>query len=321
MAETYCERGFRVEVVDWDNVRYVPPSDCRIAIDIHGNLERWHDILPSNCLRVLHATGSHWLLWNHSELSRLQGVRDRHGSALLPRRQVEPTRSAEIADQIVVLGNNYTMDSFAFTGKPCVRVPISSAYEFLWPTGRDFDVARKRFLWLGSYGMVHKGLDLALDAFSQMPELHLTVCGRPEKEQDFIRVYRRELKDTPNIHLHGWMDMATSAFSEIARTHASVIYPSSAEGGAGSVIHCMHAGMIPLCTAEASVDLGDFGVHVASGTVDAVVKACRAVAQLSPLDVEVRAREAYEHARREHTRDKFRENYRSFAAAVAKGIL
>jgi glycosyltransferase involved in cell wall biosynthesis len=144
--------------------------------------------------------------------------------------------------------------------------------------------------------MVHKGLDLALDAFIGMPDLELTVCGRPEKEADFFRLYQRHLKQTPNIKLHGWLDMASPDFVEIARTHAAVIYPSSAEGGAGSVIHCMHAGMLP------------------------VQKACRAVAEMSSSEVERRARGAYKHVRREHTREKFQENYRKFATKITGNL-
>ena len=169
--------------------------------------------------------------------------------------------------------------------------------------------------------MVHKGLDLALDAFAGMPDMELTVCGRPEKEEDFYKLYEKELLHSPNIHFHGWIDMATPAFAEIARTHAAVIYPSSAEGGAGSVIHCMHAGMLPICTTEASIDLGDFGNHVESGTVEAVQKACRAVAEMPASEVEARARAAYEHVRTVHTRERFRTNYRNFAERMAEGIL
>jgi glycosyltransferase involved in cell wall biosynthesis len=285
-----------------------------VVVDIHGNLERWD--LPQGCKKVLHATGPHWLFWNHAELSRLIGVRERHGIALRPQRHVKPSNAIEMADEVVVLGNDFTRGTFLFGGKPVTRVPISSAYEFAWPKGRDFEKAKKKFLWVGSYGMVHKGLDLALDAFIGMPDLELTVCGRPEKEADFFRLYERHLKQTPNIKLHGWLDMALPDFLKIARTHAAVIYPSSAEGGAGSVIHCMHAGMLPVCTTEASIDLGDFGVHVESGTVEAVQKACREVAAMSSGEVEMRARGAYEHVRREHTREKFRENYRKFAEKI-----
>jgi len=321
MAEAYRDLGFRVEVTDWDNTGYVPPGDCRIAVDIHGNLERWRGSLPPACKRILHATGPHWLFWNHAELTRLQAVRDRHGIALRPRRQVEPSRGVESADEVVVLGNEFTRSSFLFGGKPVTRVPISSAYEFPWQDGRDWERARRKFLWVGSYGMVHKGLDLALDAFAALPDLELTVCGRPEKEDDFFRLYEKLLLKTPNIRLHGWLDMAAPDFAEIARTHAAVVYPSSAEGGAGSVIHCMHAGMLPVCTAEASIDLEDFGVPVESGTVEAVRHACRTVAEMPAAEVEARARGAYEHVKKAHTREQFRKNYRTFAERMAEGIL
>ncbi|MCX6970114.1 MAG: glycosyltransferase [Verrucomicrobia bacterium] len=321
MAEAFRDLGFRVEVVDWDNTDYHPPADCRIVVDIHSNLERWKESLPPGCKRILHATGPHWLLWNHAELSRLQGVRDRRGVALAPRRQVPPSRGVEAADHVVVLGNEFTRKTFLFGGKPVTRVPISSAYEFPWPERRDFELARRKFLWVGSYGMVHKGLDLALDAFAEMPNLELTVCGRPEKEEDFYRLYGDLLLKTPNIRLHGWLDMASPDFLEIARTHAAVIYPSSAEGGAGSVIHCMHAGILPICTTEASIDLQNFGVPVESATVTAVKKSCRSIADMPSAAVEVRARAAYDHVRNVHTRERFRENYRTFAERIAEGVV
>jgi hypothetical protein len=318
MAQAFLDLGFRVEVCDYDDEAYRPPKDCRVAIDIHGNLERWE--LREGCKKILHATGPHWLFWNHAELSRLISVRERHGIALRPQRQVKPSRGVEVADEVVVLGNEFTRGTFLFGGKPVTRIPISSAYEFEWPAGRDFEKAKKKFLWVGSYGMVHKGLNLALDAFAGMPELELTVCGRPEKEADFYKLYEKQLKGTPNIKLHGWLDMASPDFLEIARKHAAVIYPSSAEGGAGSVIHCMHAGMLPICTTEASIDLGDFGAPVENATVEAVQKACREVAAMPAAEVEARARGAYGHVRREHTREKFRENYGQFAARISQGL-
>jgi glycosyltransferase involved in cell wall biosynthesis len=321
MATAYQELGYRVEVIDHDQNNYRPPSDCCVAIDLHGQLEGWNALLPTTCHRVLHATGPHWLLWNYSELSRLLALRDRKGAALLPQRQVAPSRSASLADQIVVLGNNYTMESFQFASKPITRIPLSSAYEFPYPQERNFSLAKKNFLWVGSYGMVHKGLDLVLDAFARMPELSLTVCGRPEKEDDFFRLYKKELLHTPNIHFHGWMDMASEAFMQIAKTHAAIIYPSSAEGGAGSVIHSMHAGMVPICTHEASVDLGNFGILVKEGSVEAVMEAAFQFASLSDSEVAERARASYDHVRKYHTRDQFKKNYKIFAKTLLNPIV
>jgi glycosyltransferase involved in cell wall biosynthesis len=320
MAESWRDLGFRVEIVDWGNRHYVPPSDCRVAIDIDRNLERWEPLLPPGCRKIFHATGPKWIDVNLAELGRLQAIRERKGVTLQPRRQVEFCRSAEIADRIVVLGNNYTASTFAPDKKLVTRIPISSAYEFACPSRRDFASAKKQFLWICSYGMVWKGLDLVLEAFAAMPDLHLTVCGRPEKEDDFFRLYRTELTETPNIKLLGWMDMGSGRFAEIAGTHAAVVHAASSEGGAGSVIHCMHAGLVPICTRETSVDLEGFGVPIRAGTVAAVQEACRKLANMSDDEVERRARAAYDHACLAHTRARFRQNYEAFAASEAKGI-
>lgn len=320
MAAAFQEQGFRVEICDWDNEEYTPPSDCRIAIDIHGNLERWDKELPAGCLRVLHATGPHWLAYNRGELDRIADLRDRRGVALTPRRQVSPSKAVEIVDRATVLGNQYTIDTFAFARKRFSRIPISSAYELPWPENRIMETARRKFLWVGSFGMVQKGLDLVLEAFAQMPELELTVCGRPEKESDFFRLYEKELTRTPNIQFQGWLDMGKDDFVNISRTHAAVVYPGSGEGGAGSVIHCMHAGLVPICTRETSVDLMDFGLLIKDGSVQAVQKACREFAAMTDDEVEIHARKSYEHVRRVHTREQFAKNYRAFAAELTKEI-
>lgn len=320
MAEAWQNLGFRVEVIDYENRTYQPPQDCRVAVDLHGNLEHWASGLPGGCRKILHATGAHWLQLNQAEMKGLAGIRERKGIALKPRRQVSPSRALEVADHVVVLGNKFTADSFAFGGKPVTRVPISSAYEFPWPSRRNFEEARKRFFWVASFGMAHRGLDLVLEAFAAMPELQLTVCGRPEKEEDFYDLYRGELESAPNIHFHGWVDMAAPEFLEMANRHATIIYPSHAEGGAGSVIHCMHAGMLPVCTEGASVDLEDFGVLIRDTTVEAVREAAQRIAAMSVSEVESRARMSWEHVRRVHTREEFRKNYQSFAKRIANSL-
>jgi len=314
MVNIFRQLGFRIEVCDWSDRAYCPPKDTRIAIDLHSNLERWN--LPDGCMKILHATGAHWLFQNRAELERLEAIRIRKGVALSPRRIAEPSRGVEVADQVTVLGNEFTAETFRFSGKPITRIPISSAYEFPFPENRDHELARRRFLWIGSYGMVHKGLDLVLEAFAGMPELELTVCGRPEKEQDFFKLYEKELKRTTNIHLHGWIDMASSEFAEIARTHAFVIYPSCSEGGAGSVIHCMHAGLTPICTEEASVDLGDFGVPVTQGTVDSVKDACLLASGIAAGEIAERSRASWDQVRKFHTLDAFAKNFARFAASL-----
>jgi len=318
MAEAFRARGFCVEICDWLESRYNPPADCQVAIDIHSNLERWN--LPPQCHRILHATGAHWLVQNCQELRRLLSLRERKSRALNPVRLAAPSRAVEAADEITILGNKFTADSFAFSGKPITRIPISSAYEFEFPRLVEPETAHRSFLWIGSYGMVLKGLDLVLEAFAAMPELQLTVCGRPEKETDFYSLYRSELENTPNIHFQGWVDLSSEVFHELLLRHSAVVYPSASEGGAGSVIHSMHGGLVPICTAAASVDLGDFGVLITEDTPEGVRQACQTFAALSPEEIEARRRFAYQHVRSVHTREAFKRNYSRFVDGLLQRL-
>ncbi len=317
MAKAWSAEGFRVEICNFDDASYQPPRDCVVAIDLHRNLHEWASRGASDFIKVLHATGSHWKRHNQAELQRLDHLHERKGVKLEPRRQVQPSRAAEVADEITLLGNSFTMATYAFAGNPMTRIPISSAYEFTWPENRDFESAKRRFFWQGSFGMVHKGLDLLLEAFATLPDVELTICGRPEKEPDFFRLYERELRNTRNITLRGWMDLASADFREIMRTHAAIVSPSCSEGGGGAVIHAMHAGLVPICTEEASVDLEDFGIPIPQGSVEAVRTAVLHLAGMPTKDVESRSRAAWEHVRRTHTRANFEQEYRKFVRRLA----
>jgi len=320
IASIFRDLGFRIEVVGYNNTDYVPPADCAVAIDIHSNLERWDGTLSPKTKRVLHATGAQWQFWNMAEYRRLQAVFERSGRTLFPRRQVATSRGIDVAEVATVIGNDWTMGTFAHAGKRLERVLLSSSYEYPWAEDRDFETARRRFVWLGSYGMVHKGLDLVLEAFKKMPQYELTVCGRAEKEWDFYQLYQEHLTKTPNIHFESWMDLSSEKFEEIRRTHAGMIYPSSAEGCAGSIVHCAHGGLVPIVTRETGFDIGDYGMRVANGTVEAVIEAVETFANLPAIEVECRARATLEFVQKNHTRALFETNYRRFAEKLVAGI-
>ena len=168
----------------------------------------------------MHATGKHWRFQNRAEHLRLSALEARRGVRLQPRRIAPPGHGVELADCLTVLGDRMTIDTFAYSGKPCFRIPLSTTAEFPWNAAKDFATCRRRFVWFGSSGMVHKGLDLVLEAFAATPELQLTVCGPVDCERDFNDFYRRELYRTPNIRTVGWIDVAAPSSPE-SRIRAS----------------------------------------------------------------------------------------------------
>lgn len=315
IAKNWLKYGYNVDIIDWDNTSFVPKKDYSIFIDIHSNMERISPLLNKDCKKILHITGAHWKFQNSAEMRRLDDLKERKGFHLKPRRQVPQCQGIEYADCATILGNKFTRETFSFSNKQLYPLPISTTIEFPFMK-KNFNYAGKRFVWLGSSGMVHKGLDLVLDAFSQLPDFHLTVCGPVKNEPDFEDAYSRELYRTKNITTAGFVDLKSMQFQEIIRNSGLLIYPSCSEGQAGSVVTCMHAGLIPVISYESGVDVKDFGAILPACSVDDIKSTVTKISQNPSGVLEQMSKRAWEYARAQHTRKKFAETYDMFAKKI-----
>lgn len=332
MARAWREAGYAVDAIHWTNTGFEPDGPYDVLIDPRLNLERLGPRLDAlrdgGCLKVLHAETAHHTFHNPAQDARRAALRERRGVELPPERRLEENRALEHADAITLVGNHFTASTYASDGplsaigKPIFRVPLSNAFEYPYPEERDLATARRRFVWFGSGGLVHKGLDLVLEAFAGLPDLHLTVCGPVDREPDFEREYWRELYRTPNIRTEGWVDAAPGGrFQRIARESVATVYPSCSEGGGGSVITCMHAGLIPVVTSEASVDVApERGVLVGDVTVEGIRRAVTGLAERPAGELEAMARAAWSHVRKHHTRETFARDYR-WVVGELEGLL
>lgn len=316
MARSFAAAGFSVDVVHFDDDRFVPEKDYDVLVSARTNLERLARHMPAHCLKVAHLDTAHFLTHNANAMQRLKDIRDRHGVSLRSNRMVEDNWAIEVADIGCVLGNVFTEDSYRFSGKPIHRIPLSSVRQYDWDDDKDFDSCRNSFLWFGSGGFAHKGLDLVLDAFSSLPDLKLVICGPLDVEPRFVRAFDKQMFRTENIETIGWIDVTGEEFASVRRNTLATIYPSCSEGGGGSVITCMHAGLIPVVTPEASVDTGDFGQLLDTASIDAIRDSALTLSQMSTIELQNRARSAWEFARRNHTREIFAQNYERFVRDV-----
>jgi glycosyltransferase involved in cell wall biosynthesis len=311
MGRTLAALGFEVDVVHWTNRTFEPRGAYDLLVDVRLQLERLAPRLGPACLKVMHAETAHPSFYNPAQRARLAALESRRGIRLAPFKRLEDNRAIEHADAATILGNDATQATYRFAGKPLYPVPISQPVLYPFPERKDFAAARRRFIWFGSGGMVHKGLDLVLEAFAGTPELELTVVGPVEREREFERAFASELYRTPNIRTVGWVEVAGSSFTALADAAVALVYPSCSEGQNGGTVTCMHAGVLPLVTREVGIDVApDFGVVLSDPSVGGIRAAARALAARPPADLEAMARRAWRYARAHHSRERFAAVYR-----------
>lgn len=310
IARTFLELGYSVDVINSDNETFYPRKHYSYFVGHRTNFDRISSLLRGDCVKIAHLDTAHWLFHNHSNYLRKYELQQRRGVVLKEwNRIVQPNLAIENADYAVMYGNQFTLDTYRYAHKPLYKLSISTCAIVPWPERKDYSVCRSNFLWFGSGGFVHKGLDLALEAFAEMPNYHLYVCGPLQKERDFVKAYYKELYETPNIHAVGWVDVDGPEFRGITDKCLGVVYPSCSEGQAGSVVACLHAGLIPIISYESGVDVEDFGVILKDNSITTIKNTVQMVSDLPGEQLQQMARKAWEFARANHTRERFAEEY------------
>jgi glycosyltransferase involved in cell wall biosynthesis len=317
IAKTFLDLGYCVDVIDENNDRFVPARNYSLFVGNRTNFERIARLVNKDAIKILHIDTAHWLFHNMAECRRLEALRQRRGIILLPQRNMRPNMAIEHADYGTVLGNDFTINTYKYANKPILRIPISTPAVYPWQHDKDFDGSRNSFLWFGSHGFIHKGLDLVLEAFAQMPDYNLTICGPINAEKGFQRAYHKELYNTSNIHTVGWVDITSPKFLEIVKRCIGVVFPTCSESGGGGVITCMHAGLIPVVSHEASVDVDEsMGVILNTCTVDEIKASVTKISHLTRQQLESMAKRNWEFARANHSREIFAASYAKIIAEI-----
>ncbi len=263
-------------------------------------------------ITICYLTGS-MALFNQMERNRY--LKERKGQNVIPRRNYYYKylqESISMSDAIIITGNEWTES----TVKPYnskifrVRLPVflpnkEDITKIIQE--KDFEKAKRNFLWFGSSGALHKGLDLCLDVFANKENLFLHVCGPVDKESDFFELYKKELTATKNIKYHGFVNIDSALFRNIIHSCAFSIFPSCSEGGGGSLLTCMAYGLIPIATKEASVNIEpDYGILLNSYRVEYISDVVMQLTNFSSDKLLSMSLKAMEYTHKNHNAEAFR---------------
>jgi len=317
IAKTFLDLGYTVDVISYRNSKFIPEKKYAFFVSARTNFQRIAELLNKDCIKIANLDMAHWTTNNYAAYQRCFNLHKRRKAVIKNYKLQDENYAIEYADYGTVLGNEFTLDTYRYAGKPLFRIPLPTCLSFPLFEDKNYKNSKNNFLWFGSGGLVHKGLDLVLEAFTLMPEFNLIVCGPIDWEKDFQEVYFKELYQTANIKTVGWVDIESKEFEAILKKCNAVVFPSCAEGGGGSVITCMQGGLIPIVSYEASIDVQDeYGVILKYSSVEEIKNAVRYVAGLSEDTLKQMATKSRSFAAMNHSKNAFKKRHRDVIETI-----
>lgn len=318
IARAFNESGFNVDIIDYRNYRYKPEKNYKYFVSARTHLEKIKPRLNPDCITIAHFDTSHFVFNNWSAWSRCHDLLKNKGLTCPSIRVIENNRALEECDYGIVLGNQHTLSTYDYQDKPLFTLNVPGISSIPYNENKNFETCKKNFLWMGSSGLVHKGLDILLDVFSELPDYHLYICGPIKEDKLFAKLFKQQLFKTDNIHTIGWTDISSESFKDITDNCLGLIYPSCAEGQAGCVVNCLHFGLIPIISKQSGVDVEDFGVELKdNGTAD-ITENIQRLANLDTNTLQSMSRKAWLRANELHTDESYVSQYKSIIDTIGK---
>lgn len=309
------ELGFVVDVIDrtatLDDVRKIEDKyDLFLGLGAGDSGQYFADIAERvpRAKKILYAMGPEPDLSNKVTKARHDYFRMRHPDVPIKDRRlilnVDTKRLYSHVDAIITIGNEFSFGSYIPLGKPTFKIYLST-YPGLAMS--EADIVKKnprKFLYFGGSGNITKGLDLVLEVFAKHPEFELFI-GAPAHEEDFNVFADPIIRQSPNIHRLGFVDVTSKQYFDLTAECGYVIMPSSSEGCATSVTTCMRRGLIPVVTAESGIEqVEEFGFLILEGTVEGIEGTIQKISNIPTEEFLRRVRETYKTSSK-YTQDNF----------------
>lgn len=193
--------------------------------------------------KILYVTENDYETSVDNEKKRIEYFKERRG------KEIKLTRS----------GTYFTEESFKnidiliSLGEPKLFEKYKCKKFFLSPSGlknknyilseRNFKESRKNFIWFGSNGAIHKGLDILIDAVNNLSNVKLHIFGLNKNDKKILNVVNNE-----NIKIHSKINVNSNEFINIVNKCSYCIMPSCSEAKSTAILTCMRHGLIPIVT-------------------------------------------------------------------------
>jgi hypothetical protein len=316
-AEIFNELGFCVDVANFNSDKKINYKKYDVIYGMGKILENSFYVDKPNLTRMFYATGCNPTYSNNKTILKVRKFRENHNKLIIKSsRFIEKSTELQtlLSDRVVVLGNQLVLNTYTDLDVNALdRYKNLNAFYYdahdTNSKNKDYSIAKKHFLWFGSTGLLHKGLDLLIDIFSKRDDIFLHICGAPESENEFFEYYSPILSKSKNIINHGFVDIKSEEYIEITNKCAFTIAPSVSEGGAASTLNTIaNGGLIPIITKYSGLDVEEFGLVIEEPIISCVQDAIEKAEILSNENLINMSRLATEQIRSAYSHKNYKDN-------------
>ncbi len=263
MAKIFNKLGFWVDIIDRDigeNYKPVDKYDIFIsnASGDSGKFYYKYASILKKAIKIFYATSMEKSVRKKLIEKRYDYFFQRHPEAknkILYRRisKIDNDKTFEVTDAIFVQGSEKCIDTYKKFNKDIYKTNASTNPKIHLDISQIAKRDPKKFLYFGGNGNIVKGLDLAVEVFSDLPDLHLYICA-PKTEVDFNIFFEKKIQANKNIHFVGFIPTNGKVFDKLTSLCSFVLLLSSTEGNATSIATCIRKGLIPIITPESGFE-------------------------------------------------------------------
>jgi hypothetical protein len=319
IVNTLAGLGYAIDIVGCQDLNAIEIIRNKKYDLIFGFGETFFQLtnLQPEAVSVFYLTERHPDFSFREEKKRLDYFFERHG------RKLSITRSGlfykkhhfeKTYANVIVIGETHLL-----------KDKYSNPYS-LFPTGlinkdyifkdKDHVKSRKHFLWLGSTGAIHKGLDLLLDVFYYRDDIVLHICGLAKEERRILRMKKRG-----NIIDYGHININSSIFLELADTCSFIILPSCSEGFSTSITTGMLHGLIPVVNKDTGFNiLGDRAIFLEDFKIEYINLKLNELSNTDPNELALLSKQALDFAYENFRLEAFEKNFKKIMDDLLKGI-
>ena len=317
LVNVFSELGYCIDIIGCNDVKSIPIVKSKQYDLIFGFGETFYQIVKHQplALSILYMTENHPNFSLQEEKKRNDYFYARHG------KKIALSRSGSFYQ------NKHMEIKYSHVITLSETEPLKTQYDnpyTIFPTGiinpnyifknKNHQRTKNNFLWLGSSGVIHKGLDLLIDIFNHRNDVVLHICGLSDIEKKMLNLKQRE-----NIIEYGHIDIKSEIFLEIIEKCSFIILPSCSEGCSTSITTGMLHGLIPIVMKNAGFDrLLDNSIFLDDYGVEYLDKKLTEFQNYTPNELQLFSRKVFDFARSNFSISTFEKNFKRIIIDITK---